>query len=110
MIKLITHTDLDGIGCAILAKIAFRNNVEIEYCNNPDRATEALNRFMLEKRQCLEENDCIIPLIDKNTYEQISNKKQFSNSARINCHIMCWIEYKYLTIMQQLCIVLNMGL
>ena len=35
MIKLITHTDLDGIGCAILAKIAFRDNVEIEYCNNP---------------------------------------------------------------------------
>ena len=33
MIKLITHTDLDGIGCAILAKIAFRDNVEIEYCN-----------------------------------------------------------------------------
>ena len=31
-------------------------------------------------------------------------------SARINCHIMCWIEYKYLTIMQQLCIVLNMEL
>ena len=45
MIKLITHTDLDGIGCAILAKIAFRDNVEIEYCNNPDGATEALNKL-----------------------------------------------------------------
>ena len=47
-------------------------------------STEALNRFMLEKRQCLEENDCIIPLIDKNTYEQISNKKQFSNLCSMN--------------------------
>ena len=45
MVKLITHTDLDGIGCAILAKLAFKDNVEIEYCNNPDGATEALNKL-----------------------------------------------------------------
>lgn len=31
MVKLFTHTDLDGIGCAILAKIAFKN-CDIEYC------------------------------------------------------------------------------
>lgn len=33
MIKLFTHTDLDGIGCAILAKIAFDSDVDIEYCD-----------------------------------------------------------------------------
>jgi oligoribonuclease NrnB/cAMP/cGMP phosphodiesterase (DHH superfamily) len=33
MIKLFTHTDLDGIGCAILAKIAFGDEVDVEYCN-----------------------------------------------------------------------------
>lgn len=33
MIKLFTHTDLDGIGCAILAKLAFSDEVDIEYCN-----------------------------------------------------------------------------
>ena len=34
MIKLFTHTDLDGIGCAILAKLAFGTEVvDIEYCN-----------------------------------------------------------------------------
>ena len=33
-IKLFTHTDLDGIGCAILAYLAFRRkNVEVEYCD-----------------------------------------------------------------------------
>ncbi len=33
-IKLFTHTDLDGIGCAILAYLAFgRENVEVEYCD-----------------------------------------------------------------------------
>lgn len=35
-IKLFTHTDLDGIGCAILAKIKFGENVDIEYCNYDD--------------------------------------------------------------------------
>ena len=36
MIKLFTHTDLDGIGCAVLAKIAFGEDVDIEYCNYDD--------------------------------------------------------------------------
>lgn len=33
MIKLFTHTDLDGVGCAILARLAFGDKVDIEYCN-----------------------------------------------------------------------------
>lgn len=33
MIKLFTHTDLDGVGCAILAKLAFGKEVDIEYCD-----------------------------------------------------------------------------
>ena len=37
MIKLFTHTDLDGIGCAILAKLTFGTEVvDIEYCNYDD--------------------------------------------------------------------------
>lgn len=33
-IKLFSHTDLDGVGCAILAYLAFgRENVDVEYCN-----------------------------------------------------------------------------
>lgn len=32
-IKLFSHTDLDGIGCAILAYLAFgKENVDVEYC------------------------------------------------------------------------------
>ena len=35
--KLFTHTDLDGVGCAILAYLAFgRENVDVEYCNYND--------------------------------------------------------------------------
>jgi oligoribonuclease NrnB/cAMP/cGMP phosphodiesterase (DHH superfamily) len=36
-IKLFTHTDLDGIGCAILAYLAFgRESVDVEYCDYGD--------------------------------------------------------------------------
>lgn len=36
-IKLFSHCDLDGIGCAILAYLAFgRENVDVEYCNYDD--------------------------------------------------------------------------
>ena len=36
-IKLFTHTDLDGIGCVVLAYLAFgRENVDVEYCNYDD--------------------------------------------------------------------------
>lgn len=33
MVKLFTHTDLDGIGCAVLAKLAFGKDVDISYCD-----------------------------------------------------------------------------
>lgn len=33
MIKLFTHDDLDGVGCSILAKLVFGDNVDVEYCN-----------------------------------------------------------------------------
>lgn len=35
--KLFCHTDLDGVGCAILAYLAFgRENVDVEYCGYDD--------------------------------------------------------------------------
>ena len=33
MVKLFTHDDWDGIGCGILAKYVFGNDVDITYCN-----------------------------------------------------------------------------
>ena len=42
LIKLFTHTDLDGVGCAILAKLAFGDNVSITYCNSPNALEDEL--------------------------------------------------------------------
>ena len=33
MIKLFTHTDLDGVGCEILGKLVFKENINIERCH-----------------------------------------------------------------------------
>jgi uncharacterized protein len=33
MVKLFTDSDLDGLGCGILAKLAYRENVDVSYCS-----------------------------------------------------------------------------
>lgn len=43
-IKLFTHTDLDGISCAILAKIGFGDDVSVEYCGY-DNVNEKVKAF-----------------------------------------------------------------
>ena len=47
MYKLLSHTDLDGVGCGILAKLAFQKNVKVRY-----NSISSLNReieFFLEQ-------------------------------------------------------------
>lgn len=46
-IKLFSHTDMDGIGCAILGLLAFgKDNIDIEYCNYND-INEKVEEFVL---------------------------------------------------------------
>lgn len=40
-------------------------------------STEALNRFLLQYRDIFEQIGCIIPLVDKELYEQVSDKEKF---------------------------------
>ena len=44
-VKLFTHTDLDGVGAAILAKAVYGNDVDIEYCDY-DNINEKLIEFI----------------------------------------------------------------
>lgn len=39
---LVTHTDLDGAGCAILLRLAYIDNIDINYVSNPSEATKLL--------------------------------------------------------------------
>lgn len=47
-IKLFTHTDLDGAGCAILGKIAYKD-IDIEYCGI-DNINEKVKNFLTENK------------------------------------------------------------
>lgn len=48
-IKLFTHTDLDGVGCTILAYLAFgKENVDVEYCNYDD-VDNKVSRFFIKE-------------------------------------------------------------
>lgn len=42
---LFTHTDLDGVGCAVLAKKAFGDDVVVVYCNHND-VNEKVKAFL----------------------------------------------------------------
>lgn len=61
MIKLFTHTDLDGIGCAILALYAFEQKVEITYCDY-NNINEKVKEFYtsLPENQLLWYSECYI--------------------------------------------------
>lgn len=56
-VKLFTHTDLDGIGCAIVGILAFgKSNIEIEYCGY-----EKIDQNVVEffKQQDIKDYDAI---------------------------------------------------
>ena len=57
MIKLFTHTDLDGVGCAIVGILAFgKSNIEVEYCGY-----ETIDQKVVEffKQKDIKEYDAI---------------------------------------------------
>ena len=46
MIKLFTHTDLDGVSCEILGRIAFGEDIDVVRCgygNIDDKVEEFIN-------------------------------------------------------------------
>lgn len=66
-----SHTDLDGIGCAILAYLAFgRDNVEVEYCNYDD-VNGKIREFYLCGNP--EEYDAIY-ITDISVYEEVAEE------------------------------------
>jgi oligoribonuclease NrnB/cAMP/cGMP phosphodiesterase (DHH superfamily) len=47
-IKLFTHTDFDGLSAGILAKIAFGDNVDIEYCEPNETCDNYIDKKVRE--------------------------------------------------------------
>lgn len=56
MYYLFTHNDLDGVGCGIVARFAFGENVEVRY-NSVDGLNREVERFLERKRSKRKKND-----------------------------------------------------
>ncbi|OLO40449.1 oligoribonuclease [Alkalihalophilus pseudofirmus] len=68
MFNLFTHNDLDGVGCGILAKLAFRDQVRVKY-NSVSGLDFQMGRF-LERAK----NDDFIIVTDLSVNEQNTKK------------------------------------
>lgn len=75
---LFTHTDLDGVGCAILAKLAFGEDVKITYCNYND-IDVIVSAFLDEVCLGYEEGDKVY-ITDISVSEEVAEKIDSSNA------------------------------
>jgi len=76
-IKLFTHTDSDGIGCAIVGKLIFKN-IDISYCNY-DKIDEEIVNFISNKEYLNYDFVYITDLSVKKETENLINNTQAEN-------------------------------
>lgn len=82
MIKLFTHTDLDGIGCAVLARLAFGKDVDISYCDY-DNIDSSVKEFIDSETEF---DMCIITDISVNEGTAKSIDERFDNFYLLDHH------------------------
>ncbi|MBE4909981.1 oligoribonuclease [Bacillus luteolus] len=80
MIKLFTDSDLDGIGCGLVAKLAFGDEVDVAYCSYRN-LNERVERFIDDQ----ENNDAKIYITDLAVNEDVEKKlaKRFKNGSHV---------------------------
>lgn len=103
MYKLLTHNDLDGVGCGILATLAFGEDVEIRY-NSISSLNEEVKKFLADETQhekalwvtdlaVNEENEAGI-----STFIKSGGKARLvdhhKTSEHLNAHDWAWIATK----------------
>ena len=84
MYKLITHTDLDGVSCAVLARLAWGDNVDITYCQHPVAVAKALHK-MYEKCEWKQYNLIFITDLSFDT-AILESIPKFKNIIRVFDH------------------------
>ena len=77
--RLYTHNDLDGVSCAILAKLLWDKDVDVEYCNSPSEVTNRLNSDNNRQTDLIFITDCSF------SYDDIKDKKLL-NKIRLFDH------------------------
>lgn len=105
-VKLFTHTDLDGVGAAILAKAVYGNNVDIEYCEY-DNINKKLENFINNEEY---NKYSRIYIVDISFNEEIGKLLDIINSKytrilMVDHHPTAkWIskKYKWATILEEI--------
>ena len=86
--KLFTHTDLDGVGCAVLGKLVFGDNVDITYCDYIN-VNEEIKKY-IESKEFLKYNFCYITDISINEeIEDLINNtcpEEYTEGFMLNDH------------------------
>lgn len=72
MYYLFTHNDLDGVGCGIVARFAFGENVEVRY-NSVDGLNREVERFLERKKSKRKKNDFLF-ITDLSVNEENSKR------------------------------------
>lgn len=84
-IKLFTHTDLDGVGCAILAYLAFgKENVDVKYCDYDD-VDSKVEEFIEDGTLYRSYNNIFIT--DISVSDDIANMIDILDSAEKKVHL-----------------------
>lgn len=83
-VKLFTHNDLDGIGCAIVGKTAFGDNCDVEYCSY-DEIDEKVVTFL---RSAEYENYDAIFITDISVNQQTADiiEESFADKVQLIDH------------------------
>lgn len=97
---LFTHTDLDGVGCAVLAKLAFKENITITYCNYDDIDSTISNYIHSDsfnvKNKCyitdISISDNLAQDINDMVYNPFCLLDHHPTASRLNKYNWCFVK------------------
>ena len=78
MNKLFTHTDLDGVGCAIIAKLVYGDEIDISFCD--------YNEVYEKVGKCQPNNYDHIDITDISIGEKLANSIDENFSTQVNLY------------------------
>lgn len=98
-VKLFTHTDLDGVGCAVVGNWAFKNSVHVDYCGYHEIDQKVMN-FIREGK--VEDYDAVFitDISVKKEVADVINDGYGDKFVLIDHHITAyWLnEYDWATV------------
>jgi len=104
MIRIFTHNDLDGLGCGLLGKMAWNNDVEVVYCSNGN-VDKKVKKFFDDKKHAgtsfyltdISVNDYLAAKIEEhhkkgNTVQMVDHHK---TALKFNQYEWAMVKEKY---------------